>query len=61
MVKTTVMTGKNVGNYQGHVAMWASGRFNIKTISALVQGISHRICALIQRADGYGYAWIIIA
>lgn len=31
------------------------GNFNIRTGTALVQGISHRHCRLAQRADGYGY------
>jgi 5-methylcytosine-specific restriction endonuclease McrA len=55
-VKAIVTTGKKIGIYLGRVAVRASGRFNIKTASGLVQGISHRVCTLIQRADGYGYS-----
>ena len=33
----------------------ASGGFNIQTATGLIQGISHRFRAMIQRADGYGY------
>ena len=50
-----------MGLYLGRVAVRASGRFNIKTASGLVQGISHRFCTLIQRADGYGYSLTKIA
>lgn len=35
----------------------ATGSFNIQTGSAVVQGISHRYCRLIQRGDGYGYTF----
>lgn len=61
MVKTVVTTGKNVGAYVGRVATRASGSFNIQTGKGLVQGIHHRFCTLIQRADGYGYLWTKIA
>ncbi len=60
LVKAIVPTGKKVGSYLGRVAIRASGSFNIKTTSGLVQGLSHRFCALIQRADGYGYSWTTI-
>jgi hypothetical protein len=33
-----------------------SGSFNIQTPAGVVQGIAHRLCILIQRADGYAYA-----
>ena len=36
----------------------ASGNFNIQTSDGVVQGISHRYCTVIQRADGYGYSWL---
>jgi hypothetical protein len=61
LVKVVVTTGQKFGSYVGRVAIRASGRFNIQTTLRLVQGISHRFCALIQRADGYGYAWTQIA
>ena len=61
MVKAVVTTGKKVGIYLGRVAIRASGSFNIQTGNGLVQGISHRFCSRIQRADGYGYSWIKIA
>ncbi len=33
----------------------------IQTAQDVVQGIHHRFCTLIQRADGYGYSWTKIA
>lgn len=61
MVKAIVTTGQKVGAYIGRVAVRASGSFNIQTAQGVVQGISHRYCLLIQRGDGYGYAWSTIA
>lgn len=55
MVRAHVTSGKKVGNYVGRVAVRASGSFNIHTSGELVQGISHKYCHLVQRADGYGY------
>ncbi|MBK1647651.1 RNA-guided endonuclease IscB [Rhabdochromatium marinum] len=49
-------TGKNAGIHVGRVAVRASGYFNIQTATNLVQGISHRHCRVVQRADGYGYS-----
>lgn len=57
MVTANVTTGGKVGIYRGRVAIRASGSFNIQTGTGLVQGISHRFCTIIQRADGYGYAY----
>ena len=39
----------------------ASGGFNLQTATGLIQGISHRFCSMIQRADGYGYSTTKIA
>ncbi|CAB1129539.1 protein of unknown function [Candidatus Hydrogenisulfobacillus filiaventi] len=61
LVKAVVTTGKKAGTYRGRVAIRASGSFNIQTGTGLVQGIHHRFCTLIQRADGYGYSWAKIA
>jgi hypothetical protein len=57
MVMAHVTTGGKSGTYRGRVAIRASGSFNIQTGTGLVQGISHRFCTVIQRADGYGYAY----
>lgn len=49
-------SSKKAGVYTGRVAVRASGSFNIQTGSAVVQGISHKYCQIIQRSDGYGYS-----
>lgn len=51
-----VPTGKKAGTHQGRVAVRQTGNFNIQTPSGVVQGIHHRHCTLIQRADGYAYS-----
>jgi 5-methylcytosine-specific restriction endonuclease McrA len=56
MVLAVVNTGKKAGTYWGRVAIRASGSFNIQSVTGLVQGIHHRFCKLLQRADGYGYS-----
>lgn len=56
LVKAVVPGGKKAGTHVGRVAVRASGSFNIQTKASVVQGISHKHCRLIQRADGYGYA-----
>lgn len=61
MVRATVPAGKKAGTHTGRVAVRASGSFNIQTGGAVVQGISHKHCRLIQRADGYGYSLISIS
>lgn len=58
MVKARVTKGKKIGQYTGRVAVRASGSFNIQTQQGVVQGISHRHCKAIQRADGYGYSLV---
>lgn len=58
LVTATVPTGKRAGAYTGRVAIRATGSFNIQTPNGVVQGVSHRYCQLIQRADGYGYQQI---
>jgi hypothetical protein len=55
LVFAAVPSGKKAGAHIGRVAVRATGSFNIQTGSAVVQGISHRYCRLLQRNDGYGY------
>jgi 5-methylcytosine-specific restriction endonuclease McrA len=57
MVRATVTAGKKFGTYVGRVAVRASGNFNIQLGKEVVQGISHRYCTMLQRADGYGYSF----
>jgi 5-methylcytosine-specific restriction endonuclease McrA len=54
-VKAIVPSGKKAGVHVGRVAIRQSGSFNIQTEQGVVQGISWRHCALLQRGDGYGY------
>ncbi len=58
MVKACVTKGKKIGQYAGRVAIRASGSFNIQTPQGVIQGISHRHCQVVQRADGYGYSLV---
>ncbi|MBC8722857.1 RNA-guided endonuclease IscB [Paraburkholderia sp. 31.1] len=56
VVRADVPTGKKAGTYHGRVAVRAKGNFNIQTHDRVVQGVAHRYCRLLQRADGYGYS-----
>ena len=56
LVRAVVRSGKYQGVHVGRVAIRASGSFNISTERGLIQGIGHRHCRIIQRADGYAYA-----
>ena len=58
MVSADVTKGKKIGFYVGRVAVRATGSFNIQTAQGVVQGISHRHCKVIQRADGYGFSTV---
>ena len=55
LVRAEVPKGKKTGTHRGRVAVRATGSFNIQTGTEVVQGISHRHCQVLQRADGYGY------
>jgi 5-methylcytosine-specific restriction endonuclease McrA len=56
MVFAIVPKGKKAGTHTGRVAVRASGSFNIQKPDGAVQGISHKYCRVVQRADGYGYS-----
>jgi hypothetical protein len=58
MVNARVTKGKKIGQYTGRVAVRASGSFNLQTPQGVVQGISHKHCKVISRADGYGYSQV---
>lgn len=53
LVRAELPAGKHAGVHIGRVAVRASGSFRVGT----VDGISWRHCRLLQRADGYEYAW----
>ncbi len=55
IVRATVPSGKKRGVHVGRVAVRRTGSFNVQTAQGTVQGISHRHCRVVQRADGYGY------
>jgi 5-methylcytosine-specific restriction endonuclease McrA len=55
LVRAVLPSGKHVGTHVGRVAIRSTGKFNIATPAGLVQGIHHRHCQIIQRADGYAY------
>jgi len=54
-VRADVPSGKKAGLHRGRVAIRITGSFNIQGAKGVVQGINHRHCAVIQKADGYGY------
>jgi hypothetical protein len=60
-VIATVPKGVKTGVYVGRVAIRATGKFNVQTSTGVVQGISHKYCKLLSRADGYGYVQSKIA
>ncbi|HEX5596178.1 MAG TPA: RNA-guided endonuclease IscB [Micromonosporaceae bacterium] len=55
LVCAVVPAGKNRGRHVGRVAVRTTGSFNIRTRTALVQGVNHRYVRLLQRADGWAY------
>jgi len=55
LVRAIAPSGKKQGTHVGRVAVRTVGSFNITTVRGLIQGISHRHCQIVQRADGYAY------
>jgi 5-methylcytosine-specific restriction endonuclease McrA len=55
-VQAEVPSGRKAGTHRGRVAVRATGSFNIQTYGQVVQGVAHRYCRVLQRADGYGYS-----
>jgi len=56
LVRAMVPTGKHTGAHIGRVAVRSSGSFNITTTTGTLQGISHRYCTALQRADGWEWS-----
>ena len=54
-VRAVAPTGKKAGVHVGRVAIRRTGSFNVQTPGGTVEGLSHRYCRVLQRADGYGY------
>lgn len=59
LVAAKVTKGKKIGTYNGRVAIRSTGNFNITSQGKIVQGISHKACRIIQRADGYSYRAVL--
>jgi hypothetical protein len=55
LVKAVVPSGKKTGTHMGRVAVRSTGSFNVTTVAGTIQGISHKYCRRLHRADGYGY------
>jgi hypothetical protein len=55
MVQSVVPSGKKAGTHIGKVAVRPSGSFNVSTTVGVVQGISHKHCSVLHRADRYSY------
>ena len=56
LVRASVPTGTNAGVHVGRVAVRSTGSFNIRTPAGLIQGVSHKHCTILQRADGWGWS-----
>lgn len=55
IVYARVPNGKAKGAHFGRVAIRATGWFDIQTSRGVIQGVSWKRCARLNRADGYGY------
>ncbi len=56
LVKAVVSSGQKIGTWMGRIAVRSTGSFNIQTGETTIQGVSHRHCHRLQRADGRRYA-----
>lgn len=57
IIKAVVPKGKNQGVWVGKVAIRMTGSFKIYLICGSTKdGISHKYCSVVQKADGYNYA-----
>ncbi len=57
MVTAEVPKGKFAGKHFGRIAVRATGQQALKVGSMPWFNLSHKHCALVQRADGYSYSW----
>lgn len=55
IVRASILKGARKGTYEGRVAIRARGSFNVQTPTGVIQGVSWKHCALINRGDGYAY------
>jgi 5-methylcytosine-specific restriction endonuclease McrA len=56
-VRAVVPSGKKEGGHTGRVMVRATGFFDIRATNGRVDGISHKYCRILQRADGYAYSF----
>jgi hypothetical protein len=57
MVQAHVPTGARKGTYAGRVLVRAKGSFDIVTKTGRVTDISYKYCRLVQKTEGYRYAY----
>jgi hypothetical protein len=57
MVKAVVPTGARRGTYTGRVLVRARGSFDSVTKTGRVTDISYKYCRLVQKTEGYRYAY----
>ena len=55
LVHAVVVKGKHRGEYIGRTAIRERGSFVVQTATGKIDGVSHKNCRLLQRADGYQY------
>ncbi|MHB8290345.1 MAG: RNA-guided endonuclease IscB, partial [Acidimicrobiales bacterium] len=55
LVRAVVPTFKHAGSHAARISVRSSGSFNMRTKGEIMQGISYRHCALLQRGDGWEY------
>jgi hypothetical protein len=55
LVRAVVPSGKKKGRYHGRIAIRATGNFNIRIDSGVVEGIQAKYCRISQQTDGYSY------
>jgi hypothetical protein len=57
MVQAHVPSGARKGTYAGRVLVRARGSFDIVTKTGRVTDISYKYCLLLQKTEGYRYAY----
>lgn len=56
IVRAVIAKGNKKGIYTGRIAIRSTGKFNIKTKDALIEGIGHKHFKFLQKGDGYRYS-----
>lgn len=58
LVKATVPKGRYAGTWTGRVAVRSRGVFSLQVGDKVLDGISHKHCRRLQRADGHRYTML---